>query len=219
MARAARERSEQEREATPATAEGSPARAAPKVRIMKGEPLALERTLPSYGGRCVTEVTPGILAGTESELVNGAVANAPTVVLFVVDGLGWHQLLRHRTLAPTLAAASDTSSPVTTVAPSTTATALTSLTTGATPGEHGLVGYRVPTELGLLNALRWRAGGQDARVAVQPEKLQPVVPFCGRAGCGGDACRVPPQRLHRCTPARRGVLGVERHRRLHRISV
>ncbi|WP_419945862.1 alkaline phosphatase family protein [Candidatus Poriferisodalis sp.] len=147
---------------------------------MKGEPLALEHTLPSYGGRCLTEVMPGILVGVPSELIDDAVANAPTVVLFVVDGLGWHQLRRHRTLAPTLAAASDASAPVTTVAPSTTATALTSLTTGATPGEHGLVGYRVPTEMGLLNTLRWRAGGQDARVAVPAAEMQPVMPFCGR---------------------------------------
>ena len=147
---------------------------------MKGEPLALERTLPSYGGRCVTEVIPGILGGIDSTLIDDELASAPTVVVLVVDGLGWHQLRRHRTLAPTLAAASDTSAPVTTVAPSTTATALTSLTTGATPGEHGLVGYRVPTQLGLLNTLRWRAGGQDARAAVPASDLQPVVPFCGR---------------------------------------
>lgn len=148
---------------------------------MKGEPLALERTLPSYGGRCVTEVMPGILAGVDSALIADEVAGAPTVVVLVIDGLGWHQLRRHRTLAPTLAAASDSSAPVTTVAPSTTATAMTSLTTGATPGEHGLVGYRVPTQLGLLNTLRWRAGGQDARVAVPASGLQPVVPFCGRS--------------------------------------
>ena len=148
---------------------------------MKGEPLVLERTLPAYGGRCVTEVVPGILAGVNSELIDSAVARAPTVVLLVIDGLGWHQLRRHRSLAPTLAAATDASTPVTTVAPSTTSTALTSLTTGATPGEHGLVGYRVPTRLGLLNALRWRAGGKDARHAVPADELQPVVPFCGRS--------------------------------------
>lgn len=147
---------------------------------MKREPLVLERTLPSYGARCVTGVIPGVLAGVHSELVDDAVANASTVVLLVVDGLGWHQLRRHRALAPTLAAASDVSAPITTVAPSTTATALTSLTTGATPGEHGLVGYRVPTPLGLLNTLRWRAGGRDARAAVPAADLQPVVPFCGQ---------------------------------------
>ncbi|MCY4515624.1 MAG: alkaline phosphatase family protein [Acidimicrobiaceae bacterium] len=144
------------------------------------EPLALDRTLPAYGGRCITAVAPGLLAGVATELIDDAVAAARTVVLLVVDGLGWHQLHRHRSLAPSLAAASDATSPVTTVAPSTTATALTSLATGAAPGEHGLVGYRVPTSLGLLNALRWRAGGRDVRMELPPEELQPVDPFCGQ---------------------------------------
>lgn len=144
------------------------------------EPLALDRTLPAYDDRCITAVAPGLLAGVATELFDDAVLAARTVVLLVVDGLGWHQLRRHRSLAPSLAAASDAAPPMTTVAPSTTATALTSLSTGAAPGEHGLVGYRVPTSLGLLNALRWRAGGRDARAEVPPYELQPIEPFCGQ---------------------------------------
>lgn len=144
------------------------------------EALALDRTLPSYDDRCVTAVAPALLAGVEAELISDAVAAARTVVLLVVDGLGWHQLRRHRSLAPSLAAASDATPPMTTVAPSTTATALTSLATGAAPGEHGLVGYRIATPLGLLNALRWRAGGRDVRAELPPDELQPVEPFCGQ---------------------------------------
>ena len=144
------------------------------------EPLAFERVLPAYGGRCITELIPGLLAGHPTELVDDSVAAADTVVLVMIDGLGWHQLRRHRHVAPALAAASDAAAPVTTVAPSTTAAALTSLTTGAAPGEHGLVGYRVPTHVGLLNALRWRAGGRDARSAVPAHELQPIEPFCGQ---------------------------------------
>ena len=144
------------------------------------EPLALDRTLPTYDGHCVTAVAPALCAGVEAGLVSDAVAAARTVVLLVVDGLGWHQLRRHRALAPALAAASAATPPITTVAPSTTATALTSLATGAAPGEHGLVGYRIATSLGLLNALRWRAGGRDARAELPPDELQPVEPFCGQ---------------------------------------
>lgn len=144
------------------------------------EPLALDRMLPTYDGRCVTAVAPALCAGVEADLVSDAAAAARTVVLLVVDGLGWHQLRRHRSLAPSLAAASDAAPPITTVAPSTTATAMTSLTTGAAPGEHGLVGYRIATPLGLLNALRWRAGGRDVRDALPPDELQPVAPFCGQ---------------------------------------
>ncbi len=145
-----------------------------------GEPLALDRMLPTYGGRCVTAVAPALCAGVEADLIGDAAAAARTVVLLVVDGLGWHQLRRHRSLAPSLAAASDATPPITTVAPSTTATAMTSLTTGAAPGEHGLVGYRIATPLGLLNALRWRAGGRDVRAVLPPDELQPVAPFCGQ---------------------------------------
>lgn len=144
-----------------------------------GEPLALDRMLPTYGGRCVTAVAPALCAGVEADLIGDAAA-ARTVVLLVVDGLGWHQLRRHRSLAPSLAAASDATPPITTVAPSTTAAAMTSLTTGAAPGEHGLVGYRIATPLGLLNALRWRAGGRDVRAVLPPDELQPVAPFCGQ---------------------------------------
>ncbi|WP_419864769.1 alkaline phosphatase family protein [Candidatus Poriferisodalis sp.] len=143
--------------------------------------LALDRTLPTYDDRCITGVAPALLAGATTDLISDAVAAARTAVLLVVDGLGWHQLRRHRSLAPTLAAANDAAPPITTVAPSTTATALTSLTTGAAPGEHGLVGYRIATSLGLLNVLRWRTGGRDVRAALPPHELQPVEPFCGQA--------------------------------------
>ena len=58
---------------------------------------------------------------------------------------------------PTLAAFEG--GPITTVAPSTTATALTSITTGLTPGEHGLVGYRIDVGGEVLNVLRWATSG------------------------------------------------------------
>ena len=145
-----------------------------------GGALALERTLPTYDGRCITAVVPALLAGVEADVVSDAVAAARSVVLLVVDGLGWHQLRRHRSLMPSLAAANDAAPPMTTVAPSTTATAMTSLATGAAPGEHGVVGYRIATCLGLLNALRWRAGGRDVRAELPPDELQPVEPFCGQ---------------------------------------
>lgn len=166
----------------------APARS-PRVSIVEddavehsggSEPLALDRTLPKYDDRCVTAVVPALCAGVEADIVSDAAAAARTVVLLVVDGLGWHQLHRHRSIAPSLAAASDATPPITTVAPSTTATAMTSLTTGAAPGEHGLVGYRIATSLGLLNALRWRADGRDVRAALPPDELQPVAPFCGQ---------------------------------------
>jgi predicted AlkP superfamily phosphohydrolase/phosphomutase len=75
------------------------------------------------------------------------------VVLLVLDGLGWHQLRRYAHCAPTLAAMEGGA--VTTVAPSTTVTALTSIATGLTPGEHGLIGYRIDMGGHVVQMLRW----------------------------------------------------------------
>jgi predicted AlkP superfamily pyrophosphatase or phosphodiesterase len=105
------------------------------------------------------------------------VAGARQVVLFVVDGLGWEQLQERLGRAPTLAAMAG--GPVTTVAPSTTSTALTSLTTGLPPGEHGVVGYRIAVHGEVLNVLRWTTAAGDAHQSIPPSKLQPVAPFLG----------------------------------------
>jgi hypothetical protein len=69
--------------------------------------------------------------------------------------------------------------PITTVAPSTTSTALTSITTGLTPGEHGIVGYRMELAGDSLNVLRWWTGGGDARRVHEPARVQPFPPFLG----------------------------------------
>lgn len=103
------------------------------------------------------------------------VLDAQQVVLFVIDGLGWNQLVDRQHLAPVLAASEGGA--ITTVAPTTTASALTSITTGAPPGEHGLVGYRVRTGGETLNALRWITEHGDARERVIPSELQVLPPF------------------------------------------
>src|SRR4051794_34420910 len=63
------------------------------------------------------------------------------VVLLVLDGLGWLQLQARRHLAPVLTGLAG--GPITSVTPSTTAAAMTTITTGRLPGVHGIVGYRV----------------------------------------------------------------------------
>ena len=70
--------------------------------------------------------------------------------------------------------------PITTVAPSTTAAALTSITTGLSPGEHGIVGYRMLVDDQVLNSLRWGTDlAPDARAIIPPSGLQPYPPFLG----------------------------------------
>jgi hypothetical protein len=82
---------------------------------------------------------------------------APSYVVFLVDGLGARQLERYAHAAPFLAAQLTARSIATAGVPSTTATSLTSFGTGLTPGTHGVVGFtsRVPGTDKLLNALLW----------------------------------------------------------------
>jgi predicted AlkP superfamily pyrophosphatase or phosphodiesterase len=107
---------------------------------------------------------------------------ADQVLVLVLDGLGWEQLQERRLVAPNLAGMAG--GPITTVAPSTTATALTSLTTGAPPAAHGVVGYRiripgVAGEDAVLNVLRWTTSSGDARALAPPELVQPLDVFLG----------------------------------------
>lgn len=136
--------------------------------------------LPDYRGANVRGIVPAVLAPSRATMpawMPSEVVDAAQVVLFVVDGLGWDQLQERRHLAPTLAAMSG--GPITTVAPSTTATALTSITTGLTPGEHGLIGYRMDIAGDVLNVLRWSTPRGDARRAIEPDRMQPFQPFLG----------------------------------------
>ena len=97
--------------------------------------------LPDYGGACITSVVPSLLGRRPQPWLPAPAVDADQVVLLVLDGLGWQQLGERPHLAPTLTAM--TGGPITTVVPSTTATALTSIATGQPPCAHGVMGYRV----------------------------------------------------------------------------
>lgn len=134
--------------------------------------------IPDYGGACISNVMPALLdPPTERPSWLPAAADAEQIVLLVLDGLGWEQLESRRRLAPTMAGMEG--GPILTVAPSTTSSALTSITTGMPPGQHGVIGYRMDVEGEILNVLRWWASGRDARDAIPPEKIQPHAPFLG----------------------------------------
>ena len=136
--------------------------------------------LPRYSGPNVRGIVPALLGPASAALppwIPAHVRAARQVVLLVLDGLGWEQLQAHRHLAPALA--SMVGGPITTVAPSTTATALTSIATGLTPGEHGLVGYRMDVGGEVMNVLRWHTAAGDVRRSVEPRRTQPFDPFLG----------------------------------------
>jgi hypothetical protein len=141
--------------------------------------------LPAYGEASLDAVIPGLLAarGARPAWFPDGLGRARQVVLLVLDGLGWRQLLDRVALAPTLAGL--TGGPITSVAPTTTAAALTSIAVGAAPAQHGIVGYRMavtgPSGPEVLNVLRWRTPSGDAREQHPPRQLQRLVPFGGQA--------------------------------------
>jgi hypothetical protein len=135
---------------------------------------------PANDQGCITNVVP-VLLDPHREVPSwmpAAALEADQVVLLVIDGLGWNQLETRRHLAPSLDGM--TGGPITTVAPSTTATALTSISTGLPPGEHGVMGYRMAIDGEVLNVLRWTTGRGDARRSISPSATQPNAPFGGQ---------------------------------------
>jgi hypothetical protein len=140
--------------------------------------------IPDYSGPNVRGIIPALLGPTWWDAgipswFPAPVAEARKVVLLVIDGLGWDQFVEHRQLMPRLASLAG--GPIHTVAPTTTATALSSIATGLTPAEHGLVGYRMALGREVLNVLRWTIDGQNARRVHPPRDLQPYDAFLGRS--------------------------------------
>jgi predicted AlkP superfamily pyrophosphatase or phosphodiesterase len=153
--------------------------------VVSDEPL-----LPDYGGACLSSLVPALRTGGQAlaEWLPAPVAGATQVLLLVVDGLGWQQLREHAAGAPTLSGGTGTA--ITSVVPTTTATALTSITTGRTPAEHGVVGYRmaVPTAAAdsdgssgtpgqVLDVLHWTTPKGDARQRLPATTVQRHTPF------------------------------------------
>lgn len=139
--------------------------------------------VPDYSGANLTGLVPGLLAapGKRPGWLPPAALEAEQVVLLVLDGLGWDQFRERLDLAPALASMDGRA--ITSVAPSTTACALTSLVVGAPPASHGVVGYRVvvdgPEGPEVMNVLKWRGTSGDARPFVDPAGFQVLTPFLG----------------------------------------
>ncbi len=120
---------------------------------------------PAYHARSLGDVLPAVgaalgLPGVAGEAPSDlTLPDAGSYVVFLIDGLGAQLLHRYAHSAPFLSEHLADTPPGTAGVPSTTATSLTSLGTGLTPGEHGLVGFtsRIPGTEKLLNALFWNA--------------------------------------------------------------
>ncbi len=132
---------------------------------------------PDFGGGCITDLMAALLGVDDGPLP--ARFGSGARVLLVLDGLGWDQLDANRSRMPNLAAFAG--GRITTVAPSTTAAALTSIATALPPGEHGIIGYRMAIDGEIFNSLRWGTPSRpDARKTIPPRMLQPYDPFLGQ---------------------------------------
>ena len=124
--------------------------------------------------RNLTHVLPSLAASLGAALPNSLqLPAARSAILLLVDGLGLEQLEQFSAHAPFLRSVlkrqSAEQTELSSIYPSTTAAALSSLGTGLPPGEHGLVGYDVydPERDTVVNQL----GGWDERT--DPETWQP----------------------------------------------
>lgn len=141
-------------------------------------------TLPAYGDRSLADVVPSVARALGAPLDGMPAAidlpDAPSYVVFLVDGMGAELLVRHGHAAPYLSSLLEGSATGTAGVPSTTATSLTSLGTGLAPGAHGLVGFtaRIPGTDRLLNHLWWDK-------TVDPLEWQPHPTALGRLAHAG----------------------------------
>ena len=162
------------------------------IRSAASTPVAAIRdvpVLPDYAGGCIANLVPRLVTGTaastgSSDWMPALAEHARQIVLLVVDGLGWEQLRSRSALAPTLSSGAGIDRAITSIAPTTTAAALTSITTGRPPADHGILGYRLAYGDQILNVLRWTLGNGtdgDARQIVPVREFQPIAPFPGSA--------------------------------------
>jgi hypothetical protein len=144
---------------------------------------------PDYDGFNLKNVLPqiasvfGIAAPRCSTLPNGCLPESrgiKRVVLVIFDGLSYNRLLTHISRHKGAFAESTEKgrlTPITTVFPSTTATALTSLFSGLSPAQHQIIGYHMfSKKYGLIhNTLDMKPiYGYSSRVDLAKEYTQRI---------------------------------------------
>lgn len=146
---------------------------------------------PCYEENCISNI-PGTILDLFS--VNTKLSKLPfvdngindginKVVLFVLDGFGYDQFLRYHKEDKFLAKLAERSEvfPLTSIFPSQTTNALTTLNTGLTPQEHGLFEYYLYLkEVGrIVNTLRFEPLGSKRRNELVESGFNPNILFNG----------------------------------------
>ena len=151
--------------------------------------------MPEYGGGSITSVPRFIERALglkpDQTPLNQAVEELPSydrIMLFILDGIGYRRVLSlfdaHPDLILRALGERGWFFPLTSVFPSTTVAALASLSTGMTPLEHGLIGYRLYLRetSSITNMIRFSLLGSrrsDAAfdAGLDPERLLPGPTF------------------------------------------
>lgn len=129
------------------------------LRPNYGRLTSMSLMLPSLnsGQSSLADVLPSCLAalGVQEFSNSLKLPVARSAVVVMVDGMGAHNLSQARAHARFLSGLGGITETLNTVFPTTTASALASLTTGKLPGEHGMLGYRIkdPATGQLVNQL------------------------------------------------------------------
>lgn len=131
------------------------------------DPLQVVR--PNYFGGSLADVLPSALAvlgvdRSDPLGLAGQLAGVRRIAVLLVDGLGWYQLPAAAPYAPILTDLTGRyGRPLTCGFPSTTPTSLVSLGTGAAPGAHGVLGFRinVPGTDRVLTHINWPGAADD----------------------------------------------------------
>lgn len=136
--------------------------------------------LPGAQDLVLTDVFAAALAAVEgmplgderARIVLGIEAGAEQVLLILVDGLGYHPLLDALAYASTLRSFREDIRAIHTVAPSTTAAAITAFGTGALPGTTRMVGYSVGHGGRAMNLLAFEGGPRPEQWQEAPTRFE-----------------------------------------------
>jgi hypothetical protein len=163
--------------------------------------------VPAFGGGSLADVLPAVLAGLEVAGEPAALDLPVTsrVCVVLVDGLGWNALRARPKETPFLTSLldNDGSRSITSVFPTTTPIALTSLGTGLSPGEHGIVGLllRLPEDGRVVDTLALPA-------QVDMRALQPRPTAFERAVAAGvEVTRIGPRHFDGAGLSEAGLRG------------
>ncbi|MCW4021594.1 MAG: alkaline phosphatase family protein [Candidatus Bathyarchaeota archaeon] len=146
---------------------------------------------PRYDKNCIANIPGTILDffGVNHDLsklpmeLTTKVEGANKVVLFVLDGFGYNQFIRYHKEQKFLSSLAEKSDVfhLTSIFPSQTTNALTSLNTGLTPQEHGLFEYYIYIKEvdRIVNTLRFEPLGSRVRNELLDRGFSPEILFNG----------------------------------------